>query len=236
MTRSLALVVLAVAAAVPLAPGAAFAGACARPEIPTAPLTADGTKLAKGGGVVVTMEDSAKPARWTFAGTSKAAAKVRVLGPGIAVYEPPGAGAWTLQDGKGKTVLKVADGGDAALLPAPKLTAIAYTSSTGRRGTSVWVSAAIAGDAPAGAVALLASDETGKPMSWGRISPRDPSVKNTQVTLYTSGSCSVVPNGTRGMSPGDKIKVAWIDASGRLSSTAETTVVNQSAPSGRIGP
>ena len=235
MTRSLALV-LALAAAIPLAPSTASAGACARPEIQTLPLTADGTKLAKGGGVVMQMEDSAKAAKWTFAGTSKTPAKVRVIGPGLAVYEPPAAGAWTLQDDKGKASIRIDAGADAKAPPAPVVKAVQYRSSNSRRGTYQNVSAELAGQPPAGVVALLAYDEKGAVLSWGRINPGDPAAKSTHIAIWFSGSCTVLPNGTRAIGPDQKIKLAWLDASGQVSPAAAAKVVDASPKKSTIAP
>ena len=235
MTRSLALV-LALTAAVPLAPSRVEAGACARPGIPTAPMTPDGTKLAKGGGVVVQMEDSAKAANWVFAGKSKATTKVRVIGPGLAVYEPPAGGSWTLQADKGKDTIKISAGADAKAPPAPALMSIKYYSSMSRRGQSTNVTAELRGQPPAGIVALLAYDEKGAVMSWGKIYVGDPAAKTTQIGVYFSGSCTVVPNGTRPINPGDKVKLAWLDASGQISPMVAATVVDASPKNQKIEP
>lgn len=234
MTRSLALVLAL--SAVSLAPRAAHAGACARPEIPTTPLTADGTKLAKGGGVVMQMEDSAKAAKWTFAGKSKATTKVRVIGPGLAVYEPPAAGAWTLQDDQGKPSIKIESGADAKAPPAPALKAVKYYSSMTRRGQSTNVTVELTGQPPPGVVALLAYDDKGAVMSWGKIYVGDPAAKVTQIAVYYSGSCSVLPNGTRAINPSDKVKVAWLDASGQVSPMVAATVVDASPKNPKVAP
>jgi len=227
MTRSFALV-LALAAAGPFVPSSAEAGACARPEIPTAPLTADGTKLAKGGGVVMQMEDAAKAPTWTFTGKSKAKAKVRVIGPGLAVYEPPAGGVWSLQDGKGKTSIKVEVGPDARAPAAPVVRTVQYRSANSRRGTYQNVNAEVTGQPPDGVVALLAYDEKGAVLSWGKINRGDPAAKTTTIALWFSGSCTVLPNGTRAIGPDQKIKLAWLDASGQVSPMVAATVVNAS--------
>ena len=238
MTRSFA-IVLALSA-VSLAPRAADAGACARPEIPPAPLTPDGAKLAKGGGVVMQMEDSAKAPRWTFAGTTtattKATTKIRVIGPGLAVYEPPAAGAWTLQDDKGTPSIKVESGADAKAPPAPALKAVKYASSTNRRGQSTNVTVEINGQPPASAVALLAYDDKGAVMSWGKVWAGDPASKVSQFAIYYSGSCTVLPNGTRAINPSDKIKLAWLDASGQVSPMVAATVVDATPKNQKIAP
>ncbi len=234
MTRLLALV-LAVSA-VSFAPRLVDAGACARPGIPPAPLTPDGTKLAKGGGVVMQMEDSAKAPKWVFAGKSKATTKVRVLGPGLAVYEPPAGGSWTLQDDKGTPSIKIEAGADAKAPPAPALRSVKYFSSMSRRGQSTNVTVEVTGQPPDGVVALLAYDDKGAVMSWGKVWAGDPVNKTSQFAIYYSGSCSVLPNGTRPINPSDKVKLAWLDASGQISPMVAATVVDASPKNQKVAP
>jgi hypothetical protein len=224
-----------VAAVVALSPSAARAGACARPDIQHIALTKDGAELAKGGGVVVTTEDSAKPPKWQFtSGTQHAPAKVRVIGPGLVVLEPPAAGAWTLQDDKGKPVVKVKSAAtDPKPLDAPKLKSLLFSSSTSRRGTSTGVSATLVGAAPAGAVALVIFDDKGTPRSFAALQGLPPS---PMISVFSSGSCTVKPNGTVPSKLGDNVGVAWLDASGRLSAQTKITITPVAAKPGPNGP
>ena len=225
----------------PFAPSQAFAGACAMPQIPTAPLTAAGTEIAKGGGVVVSMEDAAKAPALEFAsGAKRVPGKVRAIGAGLAVYEPPATGAWTLLDVKRKELVQVKRAtADGKPLDAPKVASIKRGSYSSRRGTSVNLDVQIKGAAPAGAVALVVFDDKGIVRSWGPASsgPPDPASKTTSFNVFRSGSCVVSPNGTVGSSIDDKVSLAWLDASGRLSAMTSAKVVEEPPPPGtQIGP
>src|SRR5678815_4230111 len=85
-----------------LAPARADAGACAPPQLPPMALTPAKSALAKGGGIVMSVEDAAKPPAYKFAsGGVQVPPVVRPIGAGLVVLVPPDAGDWTLQDGKG---------------------------------------------------------------------------------------------------------------------------------------
>ncbi len=218
----------------------AFAGACARPQIPTRPLTTDGAALVAGGGVVLATEDATKPPRWRFTnGANKVAAKPRAIGAGLVVLLAPPKGDWTLADDKGKPVLKIKHAAaEPKPLEAPKVAEVVFTSTTGRRGTSTNVTASISGEAPAGAVALVAFDDKGGVRSFIQVEGRaaDPATKLAAYAIYFSGSCTVMPNGTVPTGAGDKIGLAWLDASGRLSPKTSITVKAAPLPAGGIGP
>jgi hypothetical protein len=237
MMRSLVVVLMAL---VPVIPARVDAGACARPQIPTQPLTPAGD-IAKDGGVVVSMEDAARAPKLVFArGKQDVVAKTTVIGPGLVVYTPPSAGEWSLQAGT-KAMVKIKTGADAKPLAAPSVKSIKYNSVSGRRGISVWVLVDVNGAVPAGAVALVVFDDKGKPKSWGRVGqvPPDPSAKTTAVNVFSSGSCTVLPNGTEASLLAQKVQIAWLDSSGRLSAMTKA-VVEETPPAKRdptmIGP
>ncbi len=223
MLRSI--LVLAVLSALPRA---AHAGACARPELPTRALTAPDAELAKGGGVVVAMENAGKaPAMMFASGGTTTAAKKTVIGAGLVVYTPAaGKGPVALQL-KGKALVKVKRGGETKALEAPKVGSVRFRSSTGRRGTSVSISVEITGPVPIGAVAVAVFDDKGAIRSWGQTAgpPTDPAAKTTVVGVFASGSCVVQPDGFAPSAISDKVQVAFIDASGRISAKSATTVV-----------
>jgi hypothetical protein len=213
------ILVLAVLSALP---SAARAGACARPELPTRALTAPDAELAKGGGVVVAMENAQKAPAMTFSGV---AATKTVIGAGLVVYTPPaGTGAVALQM-KGKDLVKVKHGGTAKVLDAPKVASVQYGSWTGRRGTSVAISVEITGPLPSSAVAVAVFDDKGAIRSWGQTNqPADPAAKTSMISVYASGSCVVQPEGFAPSVLSDKVQVAYIDASGRISTKTPATV------------
>jgi hypothetical protein len=222
-----------VLAALSALPSAAHAGACARPELPTRALTAADTLLAKGGGVVVAMENAAKAPAMTFASGGKTVAATKtVIGAGLVVYTPPaGTGAMALQL-KGKDLVKVKRGGDAKALGAPKVTSVLYGSQTGRRGTSVWLSVELSEALPGGAVAVAVFDDKGAIRSWGQTAnqPIDPAGISSLVPVYASGSCVVQPDGFTPSAVTDKVQVAYIDASGRISAKTLATVTAMPGP------
>jgi hypothetical protein len=219
MLRSI--LVLAVLSAVP---NAARAGACARPELPTRALTAPDAELAKGGGVVVAMENAAKAPAMTFAGVS---AKKTVIGAGLVVYAPPaGTSAVALQL-QGKDLVKVKRGGTMKALDAPKVASVQYGSWNGRRGNSVSIRVEITGPFPSGAVAVAVFDDKGAIRSWGQttnLPPLEPKATTQVVNVYASGSCVVQPDGFAPSAISDKVQVAYIDGSGRISAKTPATV------------
>ena len=233
--RSLVVVVTAL---VPLIPARADAGACARPQIPTLPLTPAG-EIAKDGGVVMTMEDTAKMPKLVFArGKQDVVAKAKVIGPGLVVYTPPSEGEWSLQSGS-KALLKIKTGPELKPLAAPSVKSVRYFSATGRRGTSVAVTVEVENGVPPSAVAIVVFDEKNRPKSWGRTqgAAADPSTKLTALNVFASGSCTVVPNGTEASLLGERVQIAWLDRSGRLSAMSRAVIEDSGVRSpNSIGP
>ena len=223
MLRSVPWVVAVVLVAVST-PSRVDAGACARPELATRAVTPPGAELAKGGGVVVAMENAAKAPPMMF---GKAAATKTVIGAGLVVYTPPaGTGALALQY-KGKELVSVKRGGDAKVLDAPKVASVRYSSWTGRRGTSVSVTVEITGALPAGVVAVAVFDDKGKIRSWGQttnLPPLEAKATTQVISVYASGSCVVQPEGFAPSVTTDKVQVAYLDASGRISAKTPAAV------------
>lgn len=222
-----------------VAPADVHAGACARPEIPTRALTQPDAVLVKGGGVVVAMENAAKAPALTFiAGGKKLAATKKVIGAGLVVYTPPpGTGPIRLRGAEDLVAVK--RGADGKALDAPKVAGVTYHASTGRRGTYVSIAVELTGGVPAGAVAVAVFDDKGAIRSWGDVStmpPLEAGEKSRQVGVYASGSCVVQPNGFAPSNVGEKIAVAFIDASGRISPKTSATVVQAPPPSDSIAP
>lgn len=221
MLRTLVLVALLASPA-----RSAFAGACATPDIPTTPLTKAGTELAKGGGVVVSTEDATKPPKWRFtSGDKKVDAKPRAIGAGLVVLEPPAGGAWTLVNDKGAAVVAVKHAAaEVKPLAAPKLVSITRESMTGRRGTYVTIDVLVDGAPPASAVALVVLDDKGAVRSFGSARLTDTAAKQVAINVFRSGSCTVTANGTVDSNGGDKVGLAWVDDSGRMSAVTRATV------------
>src|SRR5262249_11603015 len=105
-----------------------------------------------------------------------------------------------------------------------------------RRGQSINVTVELTGTPPPGVVALLAYDDKGAVMSWGKIWVGDASAKDTNIGVYFRGGCTVLPNGTRAINAGDKVKIAWLGGSGQVSPMVAATVVDASPKNQQIEP
>jgi hypothetical protein len=79
---------------------------------------------------------------------------------------------------------------------------------------------------PPTAIALVITDEKGAARSWGPVSRGD---GKTLYPLYSPG-CAVLPNGTRGTEPGDRVALFWVDAAGRVSPPSKVLVVGKTPP------
>ncbi|MEO8700262.1 MAG: hypothetical protein ABI867_09470 [Kofleriaceae bacterium] len=208
----------------------ADAGACARPDIPSVPITRDGAAITAKGGVVVTLDDVAKPPAWQFtSGKRTVPATAKTLGPGLVVLAVPAGGDWVLADDKGTKLIAVKHAAvEPKPLPAPKVSVVTHeTWSNGRRGNSTMVLATIEDPIPADAVALVVLDDKGAMRSFlALMSPQGPGA----LPIYNSGSCTVKPNGTLPTNPTDVISLAWIDSSGRTSALTKMTVKSIKTP------
>ncbi len=207
-------------------------------------MTANGTELPRGGGVLVALSDGGDwdaPAQpdlmktgWMFVDGGKSIAPtIRILAPGLAVYEPPeGTTAIELSDGKrtlathprtaAKPVLPVLP-----VLPAPVVTAVDYVTSSipvgPRQSARNTVTAQLTGTRPDNAVAIILF-AAGKPASWttafSYAGPKGP------IELWhTTGRCETAIPGLASTPAGTKVTVAWVDASGRLGATSRELVV-----------
>lgn len=186
--------------------------------------------IATGGGFVVAEVDGADDARdsvsaaqptWTLAaGGTKAAPKLVTLAPGLVVYRVEKAGETSLVDGT--TVLATATAGAPAgrTLPAPKVNAIRHEKTLGRR-ASAFTRVTLAEPPPDGALALVLTDANGKARSFGLVDEDDLSV----ITVYAHSRCGVVPNKTVESSAGQRVKLFWVDRSGRSSPTSKLVTI-----------
>ncbi len=215
----------------------AVAGPCAiRPLVPHA-MTANGTELPPGGGVVVALGDSAAwdaPAQpdltktgWSFVDGGKSIKPViRILAPGLAVYEPP-AGTTTVKLSDGTRTLATHPRTAAKpVLPAPEVTAVDVTRSLPvgpRQSARDTVTAQLTGDRPVTAVAVILF-AAGKPASWtsafAYAGPKGP------IELWhTAGRCETQIPGLVATRAGTKVTIAWVDASGRIGAISKELVV-----------
>lgn len=225
--------------------GSASAGPCAIHPLAAHPMTANGTELPPGGGVLVALGDVADwnavsqpdltKTSWKFVdGTKSTAPVIKLLAPGLAVFEPPaGASSIKLVDGTRIVATHPRTTTAKPLLPAPVITAIDHVTSAApmgpRQAPRNTVTAQLTGDRPDGAVAIILF-AAGTPASWtSAFSYSGP--KGPLELWHTAGRCETAIPGLVATQPGTKVTAAWVDASGRLGARSKELVVGS-----RIGP
>ena len=233
-------VMLVIIVLVALAPHRASAGACAQPPPVVRVLTTTDIEISSGGGIVAQVDDPAKAPAWRFAGAN-ADATVKRIAPGLGTIDLPPSKRWvTLTEGKKPLVRVRAAKVDAPPLGAPEVTRVERTSQTGRRGTSVTTEATVKGVPPdALALVVFGAGKTGRlGRSWASVASSAGLSTGPHASLaiqiYASGSCMAVPVGWTDSRDGDKIELAWLDRSGRLSKSTTITVTAK-LPSGPSG-
>jgi hypothetical protein len=184
-------------------------------------LTSANATARTGGGIVIAYatghQYETEPQKtWTFRDGGKPTFKNIAPGLDVLVIDKPDA----LRDGKGNLLVDVTtpDGKQRdALLGAPAVTQIDRTESGDRMLGEHWREHLFAKvKVPATAVALVVFDAEGKvARTWGRVTPGTKGV--VEVVLYSGGSCGWSPKGMYGASDGDRLRLAWLDTSGRLS-------------------
>jgi hypothetical protein len=212
------------------------------PSIGSVVLTAADSTIAGGGGVLVgvatefggTMsgaENGVNPS-WRFTDGSKEVTPILVtLAPGLVVYQAPAGvtGALSLVDGKTSLVkVKVTtDKGD--LLGAPNVSAVKLAKiPEPRGGFHLQLNATFKKAAPEGAVAVVVLGVTKKKSvgrSWARVTG-----DLQQQVAGTSGRCDPGIEGEIVSKAGDKVVLAWVDASGRLGKPSKPLAVSNAAP------
>lgn len=215
-----------------LHPARADAGACAIPPPRAELVTGADATLAPDGALVAVFDDPAHAPAWTLRGGVKPTPTA--LAPGLIALALPASAGWiTLYGADGKPLVRVQRAAQAVKpLAAPEVAAVEYRASQGRRGTSVAVVVSLKAAPPAGAVALVALGDQGA-RSWQR-SDADPASK--EIVIYRSGSCVTSPSGTIATNAGDKLQLAWVDASGRLSAKSAAITVTAKPEPTRPGP
>lgn len=193
------------------------------------------TSVSPEGGIVIgelpTMINDTKPtpdrSSWKVRVKGKeVTAKVDPIAPGLVVYRPPaGATTYEVMNAKNKRAAqgKLAKGTAAALLDAPRVTAVVSGESHGRH-PSVFVNVEIEGVPPKTAIALVLSKAKGAALSWGQVSP-----EASVVNVYsTGGGCvSKFSDGTVVAQPGELVVAFWVDELGRRSRVSPTVVVDK---------
>jgi len=224
--KSLALVLV-----LALAPSEADAK-CAPSSLQAAIATPAATVVPEGGGIVVAADvffdggnvadgDVSIQKGWKFrAGKLLVEATIDVIAPGLAVYRFPAMkDKVELEDDKHAVVATVMMTKDrVAVLDAPKLKKVVATKSLGRKG-STSVEVVLDGAVPATAVAIVAVDAKGKPITFGRVTQGEP------LLVFARARCEVLTDGTVEPKAGEKITVFWLDAMGRMSPASKPIAI-----------
>lgn len=222
--------------ALALTSSTASAGPCAIRPIAAHAMTANGTVLPAGGGVLVALGDTGDwsapnqdlmKTGWMFVdGGKPIAPAIKLLAPGLALYEPPaGTTEIKLVDGK-RTLATHPRSAAKPLLAAPVVTAVDYVTVHApgpRQSDRDSVTAQLTGARPDGAVAIILF-AAGKPMSWtsafNYAGPKGP------IELWhTTDRCETPIPGITATPAGTKVTVAWVDASGRIGAMSKELVV-----------
>jgi len=216
----------------------AGAGECDLRPLYASRLTTADVAIPPGGGVVIALgrleglvpsQPDLVKTRWKFVdGANQTAPVVRVLAPGLAVYQPPaGATAIALADGK-QVIAKLRRTATATpLLPAPPVTAI-VASTTEPRGPREEVQRSIdvtlSGPRPDDAVALVMFTEAGVATSWvPTVGYRGD--KGTLAVYHSPHRCESEPPGVIALPAGARATVAWVDASGRFGARSKVFTI-----------
>lgn len=218
---------VAALALVPTSADAKCAMSHLRPKVVTT------SSIIAGGGFVVATEqvpydvedrgDAMQPSWKLDAGGAKSAPATDTLAPGLVVYRVPMAGEVALVNGTTVIAKLTATKGNPAPLAAPKVKGIRHDKTLGRR-SSAHTTVTLDGAPPPGAVALVLTDAKGTARTFGLVESA-----GAEVTVYAHGRCGVVPNNTIESKPGDKVKLFWVDASGRVSPASKLLTVTGKA-------
>ncbi len=194
-----------------------------RPKVVTT-----GAIIAGGGFLVATEQvsydvtdegDATQPTWKLLAGGATTAPTLTTLAPGLVVYGVPMAGDVSLVVGTTVLAKLTSTKGNPARLAAPSVKRIRHDKTVGRR-SSAYTRVTLAAAPPAGATALVLTDAKGTARSFGLVEGT-----GTEVTVYAHSRCGVVPNTTIESAIGDKVKVFWVDHSGRVSPASKTITV-----------
>lgn len=202
---------------------------CARMSILPHAMTAANTTVAPGGGVLVGLtygkydgpdDRSVEHKGWRFKqGGKLAEPTIRVIAPGLAVYEFAGDQA-TLVDDKQKPLVTVKRG-TAPALPTPTLeSATGSTRGENEKWGEETRLALQLGTVPAGVIGVIVySGKT--PVNWASVD-----AKTKGIDLTSGGHCSNDLPGTSVPSSGD-VSVAWFDSTGRVSSPSKPIAIKK---------
>lgn len=200
-------------------------------------LTPDGATLDQAGGVVVAAEGTRlqnaspqdpTPQDWRFAaGKDDAVGTRTVIAPGLVVVKPAKTAAdlaFENADRSHVRDLHYKETRTPATPVAPVVDSVTYSNHDLPLMTRELTMAKLHDPPPAGAVALVvyAGD---KPSSWLQIT--DEIAKIRDLPVWGSADCTNDIPGTIATRAGDKISLAWLDATGHLSPKSNVITVGR---------
>ncbi len=213
---------LAVAALLLLGPDVADAGQCAPTFLSASPATPATVEIPSDGGLLVIFESLRSApedlSKWKFStkGKQRSTPVATTIAPGLVRLTPAGT---QLTDGAKRVLVTFTR----ATTPAPALAAPKVKSLTfhqGRRGSGVTAELSTAIDTGF----LVVFDADGKvARSWGRVS-------GTKASVYRTGDCTEVASGTIPSRGGDKVRLALVDAFGRMSPLSTAVEIVEAPP------
>lgn len=222
-------------------PSASSAGPCAIRPLAAHPMTVANTVIPPGGGVMVSLSEGEwdgpiqsdlSKTGWKFVdGAKQVDPVIRVIAPGLAVYEPP-AGKTAIKLGVGMRRFAFQRTADAKpLLPAPVATAIGYAGGNvpvGPRQSPVFTNRVkLEAARPNDAVAIIVFTVDKTPVATSWTTAFNHTGAKGELEVYRSpGRCETPVPGLVPVLPGTKVTVAWVDATGRIGAKSkELTVV-----------
>lgn len=209
---------------------AASAGECAPRRLSPRIVTANKATIPPGGGLLVAegmnegpvTAESGAIKTWRFVdGKRRSAPKQRTIAPGLYVLDVVGS---RLDNSVGGTIRTFTKGTAApAALPAPSAKSIEEARVRAGNRIQTYVTVTLA-KAPTTDLFLVVRDKDGKvARSFAAVKAGE-----TTAIIYTAGECTVLPDGTQVIQAGDKLTLAWVDATGIASpSSAAITVAGK---------
>jgi hypothetical protein len=197
-------------------------------------LTPDHATLDPWGGVVVAAESvrldhavAGDPTLqdWRFSdGTHDVVAKRTVIAPGLITTAPVGLGdTLVFENADGSHALDVRyHTADRIALPAPKVESVVFSNTNLTIMLRELTMAKLAARPPAGVIALVVYAGA-TPRSWVAID--DP--ERLDLSVYAVDDCVRQIPGTIATRAGDRITLAWVDATGHVSVHTPTLVVGK---------
>lgn len=203
---------------------------CMQIPIVPKPLTAANAEVGPGGGVLLALtygkqndreDEAVEKKSWRFQqGGKLVEPAIKLLAPGLAVYELAGDRGGTLVDDKKKPVVAVRRGKGVVLAQPVVKSATGKIDDDGDRwGASFYLTLELPA-VPAGVTGLIVYQGT-KAVNWTILDP-----KSGKAQFNAGGHCSNDLPGSSVPTSGD-ITIAWFDSTGRVSPPSPTIAIKK---------